>query len=333
MQVRTNSYQLGDPWLDDQVEIDGTTGAIRACLALKARNNRLKVILSIGGGHGSQHFRQVAASPELRDVCADSARQLVDHYGLDGIDGIANPVLSDRALSSCPRTVTDLTIVDWEHPNGVRQCRDYISLLAKMRTYFPTPRYICTSAIPGHDWAYRQLNVLHASQYLDLINLMCYDFTTNMSAQTGHQAQLDRSNLPCTPLNAPSGKAAVTHLRTSGVPGHKILLGIPAYGRCFRGTTGVDQPFTRYVANERVIPYCDLPLPNSVEQVDRAAVAAYCFSEAIGFVTYDNPVTVMMKADFVKANRLAGLFYWEGTGDIDNPRSLVLAGYDGLFPA
>jgi len=79
--------QLSDDWADDKIEVDGTNGCLRACVALKQRFSHLKVILSIGGGgKGSEHFAQVAADPSKRRAFASTARQLVDSYGLDGVD-------------------------------------------------------------------------------------------------------------------------------------------------------------------------------------------------------------------------------------------------------
>lgn len=68
--------------------VDGHRGGIRATLALKEQNDSLKVILSIGGGEieASRVFERVASNLERRQRCAQTARQIVDHYGLDGID-------------------------------------------------------------------------------------------------------------------------------------------------------------------------------------------------------------------------------------------------------
>lgn len=48
----------------------------------------MKVILSVGGGgKGSENFPLVAQSQSRLANFVRSARQLVDEYGLDGIDG------------------------------------------------------------------------------------------------------------------------------------------------------------------------------------------------------------------------------------------------------
>ncbi len=69
--------------------VDGTNGCIRAFTQLKQQYSELKAILSVGGGgQGSLLFASVAADPVAVETFASSARQLVDEYGLDGIDSM-----------------------------------------------------------------------------------------------------------------------------------------------------------------------------------------------------------------------------------------------------
>lgn len=121
-----------------------------------------------------------------------------------------------------------------------------------------------------------------------------------------------------------------------GVPTHKIVLGVPAYGRSFTGTKGVGHSFSGQAGEEGTFEYCDLPLPGATEHVDDRVGAAYCVGGDGGWVTYDNPQTVRMKASYVRQNSLGGLFYWTGTGDASShtqkERSLVYNGFLGLFP-
>ena len=49
--------------------------------------------------------------------------------------------------------------------------------------------------------------------------------------------------------------------------------------------------------------------------------------EAGGFVTYDDPRSVQLKAEYVRGKDLGGLFYWTGTGDSNDSRSLVEVGH------
>lgn len=67
--------------------IDGTNGCIRAFTQLKPQYSKMKVILSIGGGgKGSENFALVAQSQSRLATFVRTARELVDQFGLDGID-------------------------------------------------------------------------------------------------------------------------------------------------------------------------------------------------------------------------------------------------------
>jgi chitinase len=68
--------------------VDGTNGCLPAFAQLKQQYSKMKLVLSIGGGgKGSENFAAVARSKSRTETFAQSARQLVDQFGLDGIDG------------------------------------------------------------------------------------------------------------------------------------------------------------------------------------------------------------------------------------------------------
>ena len=68
--------------------VDGTNGCIRAFTQLKQQYSKMKVILSVGGGgKGSENFALVAGSNSRLDRFVHTARELVDQFGLDGLDG------------------------------------------------------------------------------------------------------------------------------------------------------------------------------------------------------------------------------------------------------
>lgn len=63
-------------------------------------------------------------------------------------------------------------------------------------------------------------------------------------------------------------------------------------------------------------------------------VAAASFVDSVGdkgFVSFDVPRTVRMKARYAKAMALGGLFYWHGAGDRFGEDSLVTAGRSELL--
>ncbi|KAJ9314020.1 CAZyme family GH18 [Paecilomyces variotii] len=299
--------------LDEKADLeyptDGTKGCLNALSLLKReRFPHLKLIVSLGGGSGSGPFAELAAVPESRARLAQSVRKFVDQYGFDGVD------------------------VDWEHPSTPEQGQNYVILLGDLRKSLPAPRYLLTTALPVGEWSLRHINLKTVGQLVDLVNLMCYDFAGPWTKMSGHQSQLYSPTRPHNDFAKRSVHGAVTYFLSHGVHPRKIVLGIPLYGRQFPGLDRVGQSFHRYAGDGGILDYKDLPPPGAQEFVDQKLSAAYCVSKDAGFITYDNPTTVAAKAQYVKAHKLGGLFYWTGTADAPpGPRSLITTGSRELF--
>jgi chitinase len=174
----------------------------------------------------------------------------------------------------------------------------------------------------------KNINLSEAAQELDLLNLMGYDFAGPWTERSGHHAQLFTPYGDGSPSLEKSYSNGVEYVLSQGFPANKLVLGIPACARFFQGATGPGQPF--HGSGE--VDYGSLP-PEWVEkaQVDHALGAAYYIDlQGKGFVSFDAPGTVQMKADFVRKTGLAGLFYWTGVGDTKGESSLVASGYKAL---
>lgn len=79
-------------------------------------------------------------------------------------------------------------VVDWEYPEVGRQSWDFIQLLSAIRTYFPSPRYLVTTALPAGEWCLNRFDLPQLASKLDFLNLMGYDFTGNWGSpiMSGH---------------------------------------------------------------------------------------------------------------------------------------------------
>lgn len=303
--------------------VDGQPGALGAFASLKRQHHYLKLILSIGGyGRGSKFFPAVARDAGCRLNFAKSAAALVQKYGLDGIDGKA-----DESVDCV--TVLKGEAVDWEYPEGPGQGSNFLQLILKVRDLLPYPRYILTAALPASEWYLKNIDLPRCQLHLNYINLMAYDFAGSWTETSGHQAQLRTPRQP-NEQSKVSGQSAVEYLLRRGVPAYKILLGIPVYGRSFLGAKSVGQRYTGCGGVDGAFDFRQLPRPGTLEEVDREVGAAYCVGGDGGFVSYDNPDTVKMKAAYVASKHLGGLFYWTGTTDARDRRSLVQAGYSEL---
>lgn len=80
--------------------------------------------------------------------------------------------------------------------------------------------------------------------------------------------------------------------------------------------------------------YCDLPDEWIEGATVDESIAAASFVDNVGdkgFVSFDVPQTVRMKARYAKMMALGGLFYWHGAGDKFGEESLVSAGRSELL--
>ena len=118
MRAESGEVFLSDPWADQDIHYPGDSwndagtnlyGNFKAIYNLKKQNRHLKVLLSIGGWTYSSHFHPVVVSPALRAKFVQSSIQLLEDYGLDGLD------------------------IDYEYPQNDQQARGYVELLREMR--------------------------------------------------------------------------------------------------------------------------------------------------------------------------------------------------------
>ncbi|KAJ4297002.1 hypothetical protein N0V88_003918 [Collariella sp. IMI 366227] len=293
---------LSDEWADARAPCDGVQGALGSLMHLKQRYPHLQVVLSIGGGGSAETFPVVASNAVLRDNFARSARGLVEASGLDGVD------------------------IVWEYPCNPQQGNDLLALAAAVRLHLPEDQYLLTVSLPAAKPILQNIDLRQTAAYVDTFNLIAYDFYGHWSHKSGHHAQLYASN-----KEEPSAALGVQYLSGSGVPGKKILLGIPLFGRSFLSVTGPGHKNRGAGGKDGSFEYNQLPRKGTKEQVDKRAGAAQCVGGDGEFVTYDNPETVKMKAAFCKQKGLGGLFYWSAPSDAkEAKRSLITTGFKAL---
>ncbi|KAI4862577.1 glycoside hydrolase [Hypoxylon rubiginosum] len=269
---------------------------------LKQKHPHLRVTLSIGGGTSNETYPLVASNALLRENFARSVRGLVEASGLDGID------------------------INWAYPADAQQGANFVALLAAVRVQLPDEQFFVTAALPAGRTTLQNIPVAQAAAYLDFVNLEAYDFYGPWSHRSGHQAQLYSMSKDET-----SGSSGVSYLMSHGCPARKILLGIPLYGRSFLGVGGPGHRHKGLGGEDGAFEYHTLPRKSAKETVDKRIGAASCVGGDGGFVTYDNPETVKMKAAYCKQKGLGGLFYWTGPADSrEKSRSLVAAGFRAL---
>jgi chitinase len=322
----TGECKLGDIWSDD--------ANFRYLGELKEKHPHLKALISVGGWTWSAHFSDVALTEESRrhfvESCID--RFLVGRYEgiLDGID------------------------IDWEFPVGgglaenttrPEDRENYTLLMEEFRRQLDEleaesgRHYLLTLAAPAGPDIYANIELERISQYLDWLNLMAYDFHGRLDQITNFHAALypSAADPAASYLNA---HAAVQGYLDAGVPPEKLVLGVPFYGRGWAGVPDIDhglyQPthgLPRGTWEQGVFDYKDLA-QNYVGQNGYTrywhdgAQAPWLYSPSAGvFISYDDPESLALKADYVREWGLGGVMFWELSAD---DGSLLEAIHSGL---
>jgi chitinase len=291
---------------------------------LKQKHAHLRTFISIGGWGGSAPFSDMALTQASRDTFARSCAAFVSEHGFDGVD------------------------IDWEYPGGggkepdkgrPEDTRNFTLLLAQLRRHLDEQGkrdgkpYLLTIAAPAPPAHYRHMELDKIHAYLDWINLMTYDMAGTWSPQTDFNAPLYGERL--------SADASVRGYLAAGVPRDKLVLGVPFYGKAFGGVkdinNGLHQP------HDRKSPAAEGAGGWSYRNIARTylgksparhwheqAKVPWLFDKQAGlFVTYDDPQSLRLKAEYARDQKLGGVMMWELTHD-DEQWSLLRALNDGL---
>jgi chitinase len=318
---------------------------LEAMKEYKMKYPAVKVLISVGGWTLSKYFSPVAADPAKRQRFAETAIQIIRKYNLDGID------------------------IDWEYPGGGGKegnyespddGKNFVLLLKTLREALDEAAkedhkdYLLTAATPADPVKAGRIDWNEASEYLDSINIMTYDYHGAWDTITGHQAPLYcNPNAPYTDENVKYHFCVnyTVQWYIQHVPDKtKITVGLPFYSRSFANVPpendGLYQPFsgtpdgTWGPASETygVMDYWDVAEKNQSSDYDyhwdSIAQVAWLYSPSKKiFITFDDPKAIGIKVDYMLKNGLGGVMIWEITADRKpgtNSHPLLDAVLDGL---
>ncbi len=306
----------------DTSDNDPYQGNFSQLKKLKEQYPNLKILPSIGGWTMSDPFFKLAASPSTRKVFVDSAIAFIKKYDFfDGLD------------------------IDWEFPGGQganpslgssADKANYSALMSDLRDALDTlseetgREYQLTTAIGTSPSMIDAVDYSIASQDLNYIFMMTYDYYGAWSSTIGHQSGLYPTlNEPIEGYNI---DASVKAMLAQGVDSKKLAVGVSKYGRGWSGVENISGELKGSAAisgtwEAGILDYKDIVdkyfdsknvqgKNGFVYKYDEIAQAATLFNETKKeFISFDDVRAVKAKANYVKQNNLAGLFSWEIDAD------------------
>ena len=278
-------------------------------------NPEIKIVLSIGGW-GAGGFSIAASSQTGRDIFAGSALEILKKYCLDGID------------------------VDWEYPcsnaAGIdcspEDRHNFTLMLAKLREKLDTAkaydgnRCILSIAAGAGDYFVSDTEIPEITKILDFISIMTYDMAGGFGGYTGHHTNLYNS-VSENPVFQCSADKAVCMFNKAGVPFEKLVLGAAFYSRRFDEVENIGTGL-----HQRTLKGCNFgPTYGKIYENfldkdgyryywDDNAKAPYLFNGS-SFITYDDPLSLKFKCEYIKQKNMLGIMYWEH--GCDNTRLLL----------
>ena len=275
--------------------------AITKLVALKRTNPKLKIILSLGGWGGCKTCSEVFNTETGRKEFATSVLQLFEDYHTDGLD------------------------LDWEYPaieslpghQFIPEDRQNFTYLIKTLRETVGPDYELSFAAGGfRDFLTQSVEWSKVMPLVNYVNMMTYDLVNGNSKRTGHL-----TSLYSTQEQSESTDHAIMYLDSIGIPMQKVVIGLAFYGRLFSGVEPVNNGLYQKGKFSGYVNFKDFEKTLSAEAGyqqywDNKAKAPYAYNSASKtFATFDNMRSVYEKTKYAKDRNLAGVMFWELSGD------------------
>ena len=280
---------------------------------IRTLNPKLKFVLSVGGWTAGG-FSTMARTEAGRKAFAASCLRVVEQYRLDGID------------------------IDWEYPcNGSAGIdfdpsdqQNYTLLLQAIRDALGKNRIVSIAAGAGPSFI-EGTEMDRVAEICDYIQIMTYDIRGGFDRETGHHTGLFTS--PGDRLNG-SVKASVEAFHAAGVPLDRIVIGAAFYARRWDGVPDVNhglfqtaETFGLYGEGYTGLMDHYIGKNGFIRYWDDEAKAPFLFNGS-SFITYDDPESIRLKCEYLKAEGLRGIMYWDHGSDPS--RTLLGAMWEGM---
>lgn len=311
----TGNVDFLDTWADLEIPLPSpldpqrkVRGLVQQFQELKKLHKHLTISFSIGGWGTLTSFEKIVLKRSLYENFINSCCNLVEKYGFDGID------------------------IDWEYPQSTHHNKMFCQMLTELNMCLSDlnqKTYLSIAAPAGFD-NIDKLQVAEIDEMIDYWNIMCYDFTGfSWSSKIGFHCNLFGNNGD----NDLNGDDVIKQYIRRGATAHKLVLGIPLYGRKFEGveTPMIGESFDKSkVKDEGILEYKTIikTFKNEHEHFDYRKVGVSRYDpESKVFITFDNPHSVKVKAQYIKLHGLGGGMFWDTAGDCSQPEKSVIQAF------
>lgn len=276
---------------------------------LREEHPHLKLLISVGGWDGSANFSDAASTAARRQAFAQSCAAFLAEHRLDGVD------------------------LDWEYPvsggtpgTGHRpeDRENFTLLLRELREQLDRQgqkdgkTYLLTIAAAPDAGYLNKIQPLPVSRLVDHIFLMAYDLHGPWDTYADFNAPLYAPSEP-SPQYKTSVSDGVKLWLDRGVPGDKLVLGIPLYGYCYQGVTGGNNGLYGTFSSSLALSYDQVVRDFLSDSAYRAlrhsqAQTPYLYGRR-SFLTYEDPESAAAKGGLARELGLAGVGFWELSQD------------------
>ena len=282
---------------------------------LRRLNPEMKILLSVGGW-GAGGFSEAAYTGEGRRLFAETSMELVERYGLDGIDiDWEYPCMSVAEIGADPADKENFTLL-LQELRGAMEAKE-------------PGRYLLSIAAGGDSYFVRNTQMDRAAAYLDYVQIMTYDLRGGFSTAAGHH-----TSLYATPADLSDACAdkAVREFLQAGVPAEKLVIGAAFYARTWTGVCSRDHGLCQMAKSvgtgghhygELVEKYINKN--GYVRYWDDDAKAPWLFNGDC-FISYDDEESLGYKVDYLKEKGLRGIMCWEYGCDTSHTLTAFLRG-------
>ena len=290
---------------------------------LKAKHPQLKVLVSLGGWTWSRWFSAASATPALRHTLVASCIDLYINGNL--------PVAQGHGGKGAAAGVFDGFDIDWEHPGlqGIgyntvskNDRKNYTLLLAEFRKQFDAlnkqtgKRYFLSVAINTGPKNVQQTEPANYAKSLDWINLMTYDFHGGWDKNGPTDFQSNLFSDPANPdHDAQSIDNDIQGLLKAGAPPEKLILGIPFYARGWSGVAAANNGLYQKATgpaqgfDEGATSYAHIAAKSLTKFYHPVTKQLWTYDQG-AFWSYDDPVVIREKINYIRQNKLGGIMSW-----------------------